>query len=850
MARMFGKAAAVACAAAAPLLFAADVKDAVREDPAAILKAGRAALEDRLYDVAENQFKEYLKAVPAAGKSTEEVVVLLMRALHEQKKNEEILSLYKSKRGWLDKPQKADAFQFWHAFALYDLGRFDEALKDLDGFEKGYPSSEYAGQAKRLEGWCHLKMGKPEEAILLFQEFDRLCGQTAEGPANLLELGKTLVSVKKGAQAAEVFAKLVKLSPELVAVQDGHYWYGQVLLEAGKWDEANAVLMGIAANTKAREDLRAEALMSAAVALNAVSKKDEALDALRRGIEMAKSPEIKRKGEFDFAQYLLDIGRLEQGIPLIKQYISASPTNPLAGAAQLKLAQALLENSKFKESVDEFQHYLETFTNVAGQAEAHAGKGWALSGEGRHAEAAGAFMKGYGLFAEGPKKEQCLFKVGDAYFANNQFKLALETYERFVKEYPSSKIVPNAYYQIAESMARGGQPAEAEAMYREVSVKYPSSPFAEESLLRIAELRAGQGKWIDAVEGFGRVMSVYTNGLWYSEALHGRGVANYQLMKFAAALEDFDSVTNRFPGSSVYEHSYYMGGMCSYWLGEDARALSVCRDFVKRYPASQWVPDAMFWIAKYEYNEGSFENAEKDFLSFTEKYATSRMADNALLWAGLSASKRKEYARCIELMSRLAKEYPSSKKMTEARFAQADALSELARFPEAILIFDEIISKYPESPLISMAWARKGDCQFGLGADDKKRYEEAIESYKVVAGDTRADLELVMRAEYRIGACLEKLGKAAEAFQQYYRKVILKYFEDADKGIRHNEACKVWFTRAVLNAAELMEAKKDWPGAVKVLERLVKAGVPAAEEAGKRIKRLKAEHWWLFYNER
>ena len=197
----------------------------------------------------------------------------------------------------------------------------------------------------------------------------------------------------------------------------------------------------------------------------------------------------------------------------------------------------------------------------------------------------------------------------------------------------------------------------------------------------------------------------------------------------------------------------------------------------------------------------------------------------------------------------MAKEYPHSEKMAEARFAQADALCELADFSAAILICDEIINKYPESEWVIPAWGRKGDCQFGMGTENPKRYGESIESYRVVADSStnnpNATLDLVLKAEYQIGACLEKLGKTDAAFDAYY-KVVIRYLDEREKGAWPSEAAKAWFTRAAEKAANIMKAKQNWRSTVAILERVVKAGVPAAADAGDQIRKIKADHWWLF----
>jgi tetratricopeptide (TPR) repeat protein len=178
------------------------------------------------------------------------------------------------------------------------------------------------------------------------------------------------------------------------------------------------------------------------------------------------------------------------------------------------------------------------------------------------------------------------------------------------------------------------------------------------------------------------------------------------------------------------------------------------------------------------------------------------------------------------------------------RVLQGDALSELGEFSRAIVVFDDLIAKYPNSPLVSAAWGRKGDCQFTLGASDDKRYGEAVRSYRSVEKSPGVTFDLELQAEYKIGRCLDKMGRKTEAFEQYYTRVVVRYLEQAE--IPPHEvsvAAAVWYTKAVFAVADILEADRNWRRAVKVLERVVESRVPAARDAQERIDRIRAEHW-------
>jgi TolA-binding protein len=317
--------------------------------------------------------------------------------------------------------------------------------------------------------------------------------------------------------------------------------------------------------------------------------------------------------------------------------------------------------------------------------------------------------------------------------------------------------------------------------------------------------------------------------------------------RFGAALDDFKKVSEEFPDADLAEDASYMIGLCYYARRKDTLALSSFLSFITRYPESKLKPEAIFWVGEFQYNRGQYEMAEQAFLLLADSYPAHRLGAEALFRAGRAAAGRKNYVRSIEILGRMIKKYPQSPRVAEARFSQADALSELGRFSEAILVFDEIINQHAGTDLVWPAWGRKGDCQFMLGQEDPKRYEESLASYRVVASQSASSRDLVLQAEYKIGRCYAKLGHMDEALEQYYTKVINRYFEETAKGVWHNEASKVWFTRAARDAADILEARKDWRGAVSLLGKIVDAGMPASEEAKERSERIRTERGWLFH---
>lgn len=807
--------------------------------PPALTRA-EAALADGLYRLAGEQARDCLAVEDIAPDSRLRAVLVLVQALYHQDRYRELLEVLASRGDSLSE----GARRFWSAAAEYGLGMPGKALERLS--REGPEDDEYAARAVRLQAWCHLAQGDTNRALSVYGELHAEFPDDPDDAQNLLEWGLLLFKVGPAEEAERVLSLLAGKEEASAPVLEGRYWLGRARMEQRRWQEAEAVLAPLADNKELAPHARCRAALALSEALAESGRREEAVGRLRRVEEDAVDAEQRTEAQRRLGHQLVEMGNLEEGIPILKSYVASSVSDPQAGITQLFVAQALLDRRRYEEAVAEFQHHLETFTNRLEQALAYSGKGQGLLKLDRSAEAAVAFEKAAGLFADSEDIRQSLFKMGDALFAAGQYQAAADAYRRVVSEFPDSPLVPHARFQMAESLVKAGDGEAGLDAFAAVHDESPENPYAELALLRMAAVLAEQGQWLQALQGFNRVMGSYPGGATFAEALFRRGVVYYRLFRFEEALADFDRVVNEFPDSDVVERAYTMRGMCYYWTGRDEKAKELARDFIRRYPDSPQAPEVLYWIGVVEYNQANYRAAETNFIEFVDRYPADDLTDDALLRAGLCASKQKEYHRAIEFLSRLAKEFPQSEKMAHARFAQADALAELARFSEAILIFDDIINRHPHSELLPMAWMRKGDCQFTLGAEDPKRYQESIESYRVVANSSQADLDLVMQALYKIGRCREKMGQVDEAFEQYYFKVIIRYLEDREKGIWHNEASKIWFTRAAVNAADIMEARQDWRTVVRILERVIKAGVPAADEARERIERIKSEHWWLF----
>ncbi|MCX7008251.1 MAG: tetratricopeptide repeat protein, partial [Kiritimatiellaeota bacterium] len=357
-----------------------------------------------------------------------------------------------------------------------------------------------------------------------------------------------------------------------------------------------------------------------------------------------------------------------------------------------------------------------------------------------------------------------------------------------------------ALYQAGLCQMRLGQPADAEKLFIILAGVQTNGMDAARAWLGLALVREDQGRWDQAVAAYDRAAAAATGTTWQAQALSGRGLLLYRTGQFEPALATFDELLKKATGDRLAEQAFYMRGWCLYLLHKEA-----------------WAPDVLFWLGEYLFNHSDYAGAEKQFAGLAQVHPKSELADKALFWAGRAAAAAGQHLRALDYYKQLAKLYPDSVKLAETRFAQGDALSELGKFADAILVFEEVIKKFPNSYLANLARGRRGDCEFTLANEDKARFADALSDYRAVLDSPTADRDLKWQAEFKLGRCFEKQGKAAEA-QERYLAVVYSFLGERAKG-QHCDP--LWVTRAAFNAAEIQEKAGDWRKAVQVYQRVV-----------------------------
>jgi TolA-binding protein len=804
------------------------------------LTIGRAAYEDGFYDLAQRTFAQAAQLLAAPAPRTEARLwqARALLALHRAADARAVLTDCQTEaRGG----EHEAAWTYLSALAHFEVGQLAEASVLIRDFDTRYPNSPENVRALRLAANVLLKQGQPEPALALFEQVQKKAAQSPEAAENLWQWAEALLALKRADAARGVLEKLVAEKPETPFADQARLRLADLYGQAQQGPQAEQMLKALTARAKARPDLRLTAWNQLARFYESQTNLAAAVQALAQSAALVTDPAAKLRTELLRGKLLFRLGRDDEGAKALRDIVRQPQAGALAAEAQLELADQLLLRKRYEQALAEFQAYVEAFAEPAGQRRALLGKGWCLWHLARYDEAAAAFGKAGDASNSPAGIAEARFKEADSWFAAQQYRRALPLYLTLTNALVSAQSA-QALYQAGLCQMRLGQAAEAERLFTALTGAQTNGADAARAWLGLALVREDQGRWPQAVAAYDQAAHLTTGTTWQAQALSGRGLLLYRTSHFDAALATFDELLKKVPADRLAEQAFYMRGWCLYLMRREAEALQIARDFIAKYPQSAWAPDVHFWLGEYYFNHAAYADAERQFAGLAQAHPKSELADKALFWAGRAAAAAGQYVHALEHYNRLVKLHPDSPKLAETRFAQGDALSELNKFADAILVFEELIKKFPNSYLANLARGRRGDCAFTLANEDKQRFAEALSDYRAVLDSPTADRDLKWQAEYKVGRCLEKQGKTAEALERYLA-VVYAFLGERAKG-RHGDP--LWFTRAAFNAAEIQEKAGDWRKAVQVYQRVVEAGVPAAQEALQRLQRIKLEHWMLF----
>ena len=817
------------------------------------LSVARRALGDGLWQLAAKHAASAAAVATTQG-ARDQARLVQLEALAGAGQFNEILTRLDA---WAD--EKGEGFRYWRAWANVRGGKVEAARTLL---ADPFTEAAFVGRSRRLMARLEADAG---DAAAADGAYARAAAAFAKDSSERAENAIEWAEAK--ARFGDAAGALVILKKEGVRDRPGTLGDAARLLaadlseKAGNAEDARKIRTALVLGGTNTEE-RAFVLASCALAedLCVAGSTNEAIRVASNAVVRARQPALVRHAGFTYGFMLfVDPVRRAQGCAQISALVRKDPDAPESAAAQLRLADGLLAVGDDAAAAREYDVLLQSFPGHALDAHVLEGRGWAFLRLGRRTEAVGLFARAAQVASNETIRARCIFKQADALAADQRFEEAAAIYAQVT----NGPFRVEAGFQLAKALLQANQPAAAARVYRRL--RRAGSGQGIEASLRLAALEASLGHNEDAIAIYSSLLDEKAleklSADQRARALAGRGRALYRAYRFREAERDFGEVGSIQEGRK--DEMDFLSALCLYGDGREREAALAARALLARLSESPLRVDLQMWLATYDAGRREWPMAIAGFEACAQNVnvPVPRRVE-AYVRGARCAFELPDFQKALELavgaVTNAALVVSATNKVTEtatyaaeALVMQGEALSELGRFEDAELVLERASRASGGEGLQRRAVLARANCYFVMGASDANRYRSAIDAYRAIQQDEAFSPSQRIAAAFNMARALEKLRRLDEAADVYYTHVVQAYWNgvhgtetvgaggEGPRRVWYDASARQYFSRAVYILADHYESRGELEQAISMLAYLVRAGLPAKEEAKRRISQLK-----------
>lgn len=276
--------------------------------------------------------------------------------------------------------------------------------------------------------------------------------------------------------------------------------------------------------------------------------------------------------------------------------------------------------------------------------------------------------------------------------------------------------------------------------------------------------------------------------------------------------------------------------------GAAAEGLALLKKLRDDYPKT----DAAIYsfVVEADYYSARYEISEAQslFTHLADTYPDSKIAPFALYQAALNAERRGQdayYEDAYRLIERLVTTYPQSDLVFYARLKEGDLLRKLNRFAPAQQTYELLTNHVPPYKDVLLAQLALADCHYAQAASDPSHWESAEAIYERLQDYPTAPVDLRVEAGFKHGYTQLKRGNAARSEATWWL-VTNTFLLDPARALELGAKGRYWISRTLLELGDLYEKEAKLDQARNAYELLLRQKLPGEALAQQRLVRFKA----------
>ncbi len=399
---------------------------------------------------------------------------------------------------------------FYLAEAYFVTGDFASALRHYNRISTG--DDLLGRQALYGKAYSYFNLKDYSNAGIYFNEYINRFTNDLNITDAKLRLADSYYGTKNFDKASQIYGEVFLRDRSLLTNDYAYYQYGQALFKAGRSSDA----------------------------INEFTT-------LQR-----KFPNSKYA---DDSQYIIgwinfQRGNFEEAINSYIILFENYPRSALRPIAYYSIGDSYYNLGNYRRATEYYSRIIDEFSNTQFVFDAINGIQYCYIAEDKPESAISLIDKFVTNNSASPFGDQVLFKKGEIYYSLGNYEMAENGYKEFIRSYPNSSLIPNAYYWIGKSEEILGDTEEAENNFNYVINNYLQSEAGVSAVIELGNIYVDVKKeYSSAVALYERTSAALPLSNRIPEILYAKADAQIKSGDNALAYETYDQIITYYDGS-------------------------------------------------------------------------------------------------------------------------------------------------------------------------------------------------------------------------------------------------------------------------------------------------------------
>jgi len=751
---------------------------------------------DGMYDLAAEQFHQFAEQNFEHPKAPESLLLAGKSYLHTENYNgakKELIYL-------ITKYPNIEILDEAHFFLAECFEKNDEiasAAKTYRQVQIFYPKSAFATSALIKSALMYKRLKKYDVAaenlyqLIEFYPFDKKSNE-----ARLL-LSDIYVDKKNYKQAILELDKLLNLTEKGIINANAMFKKGHAEFLSDNIQQAEDILFNLTSKYQSQQTEEIENILNKAYYdLAEISQKKGLFNESNEYLKKITNYELNNKFLFKIANNFFSIKNYSSAIEYYEKITESNSDSLYLCEALYKLGKSYTQLQDYVNSNIAYKHVIKIISDRGDEDKKSILKSAYLSISDNYIkkntpQLAVKYIKDYlKIFNNDQNKDIIVFKICNLYETKiNDIERAIRAYYDFIDNYPQSKLIDDAQFNLARCFEKKNEYKQAIIEYNQLITHYPASDYLPSAKKRIQYINNYYQKNDNVLNKFGLMMRQLTGDQPNNLSSFDVGLIYFNELKdYRSAINLFKKHYNRNSDDVDTDKIIYYLGRSYQLLGEKngikINSQKIFLDsayynyglLLENFPNSDYADDAAFYQIKLtkllnkDNNEiTNYQTLKNDLINFKYKYNESVFLDrvniqlgNLLMQSDIRTSvDSMDIHHCFEAVINANLE---STLIDQAKFGLAIFYNKIENISETEKKLKDFIENYKESSLICKAYLMLAQL-----SENKENYDNAIYYLKFIEENFYYS-KCSENAKLTIAKLLKKQNKFSEA-KQYYKQL-------------------------------------------------------------------------------